>query len=101
MPKLITFDKMKNIKLIFELNINTNKISLTGDYYPAQLSLEGEAFSNGISYKLNDGIFLGPAREIKYTPQELYSFIRIKMGQEIADKIKDLYLAGINEDIST
>ncbi|MCP4988364.1 MAG: hypothetical protein GY928_20630 [Colwellia sp.] len=100
MAKTVLFNKMQNIKIIFELNANTDKMAQTGNFHIAKINLEGESVGNGIKHTVSVGTFLGAGQADKYTPKELHTAVKNLNGNIIANKLKDLYTAGIDEDIT-
>jgi len=106
MTKDITFRSIEHLagRIIFNYEVKTI-IPEEGDlveYYPVAIQFYCNAIGNGTANRrLESTITLGSKRELEYTPNEIYIRIKNKMGQDIADEIKDLYIEALNEDIST
>lgn len=69
-------------------------------YYIAVIAFQAKVKGEGIEMPSQVVIPLGALRSTKATPKEIYTAVKAKMGQDVADKIKEIYLNGINEDIS-
>ena len=69
-------------------------------YYPITIQFIGKATGEGINLPIQEIITIGTPSDTPATPKELYQLIKTKFGQAIANKIKDIYMNGIAEDIS-
>lgn len=101
MAKTISFDKMENVRVIFDFNVNTEKIAQTGDWHIAKIVVEGESVGEGRRHLIASSSFLGSAESDEFTPNEIYVAIQNLNRNWLANKIKDLYIEGVNTDIST
>lgn len=95
MPKDVTFDGMTGLegKVIFNYNDGS-------DYYVAAIRFQITAKGLNARRDLTTTIPFGSPSATKFTIQQIYTAVSNKMGQDVANEIKDLYLEGINEDIS-
>ena len=78
------------------------KDSQTGEpiYYPIVISFTAKAVGEEMTINVGDTIQIGQPQNLPATGKELYQLIKQKFGQVVADKIKNIYLEGISEDIS-
>jgi len=70
------------------------------DYYPGSLTVKGDASGDGVRKSISTTILLGNGRATPYTPRELYTRLTAAFSQQVADAFKDVYIAGIDDDIS-
>jgi len=69
-------------------------------FYPMALRFWGFPTGDGIKLRVTDFLLVGAPQDTPFAPKELYQVVKAKMGQKIADKIKNIYMVGINEDPS-
>jgi len=97
MAKEISLTEIRD--LVMQVCFNYKKES--GKYVPCMIFFSGKATGENVLVVVDETLSIGEERDKSYSPKEIYSFVKQKLGQEIADKIKNIYLTGINEDISS
>ena len=95
--KTLTVSEMRDVRGQILFNIRDDS---AGVYYPIVIEFGGFAEGDDISLRVNEVIAIGTPQATEFTPHEIYDVIKTKFGQTIADKLKSLYIKGINEDIS-
>jgi len=103
MAKQITFDTIARLggRILFNFEVASQDENGPPEYYPVALQFYCVAKGSGAAdRKMSTVIPLGVTRVTPYTPKEIYTRVSAKMGQDVADTIKDLYIEGIADDIS-
>jgi hypothetical protein len=76
----------------------------TGKYHAGSMQMIGIA-KNGVMKApvIMDMEYLGSEKDVPWTPHEIYTALTNynNFNTMLANKLKDLYVEGINEDIST
>jgi hypothetical protein len=101
MAKDYSLDKIKNLNGVIKLNYKTHE----GDppelkYYIVRLEWHGKAVNSGASKKSMVHINDGTPQDTEYTPKQIYQRVKTIFGNGIANKLKELYLDLIDDDIS-
>lgn len=98
--KAFTLTEVKDLFARIHFNQQVPLEDGTVKYYIAVVAFQAKVAGEGIQMPIQAIIPLGQLRDTPATPKEIYTAIKNKMGQDIADKIKEIYIDGINEDIS-
>lgn len=84
-------------RIFFNENVGTQD---EPEYYPITIQFVGRATGAGISLPVGEMIRIGGKQSDGHTPKELYTLLVNAFGQNAANKVKNIYINGINEDIS-
>lgn len=69
-------------------------------YYIIRIEFAGTGVNGGAIKSSTSGLNIGNSQITKFTPQEIYTKLKQSMGNAIANKLKDLYIDLIDDDIS-
>lgn len=69
-------------------------------YHVARLEWHARGVNGGAEKRGTDFINLGASQSTPFTPQEIYTAVKNNLGTVPANKLKDLYIELINDDIS-
>lgn len=99
--KQITLTEIKDFRFEGTINVpiqnpQTGKI----EYYPAGIVFYGFPSGEGVKLRAREDLAIGTARSTPYTMKEIYDLLVQKFGQVFADKVKNIWMNGIGEDIS-
>jgi len=101
MAKNYTLDSVENligrIKFNHQEGVDEDNNSL---YYIIRIEFVGRGVNGGAVKTSTEGLNIGNPQTEKFTPKEIYTKIQQSMGNAIANKLKDLYLDLIDDDIS-
>ena len=97
--KQFTLDTIENINGYIQFN-PTQNVNKQLKYYPMVIRFQAQAVGNDIRYDIGNFLVLGQPKDTRYTPQEIYQFLKNKVNPKVANKFKDIYLQGINADPS-
>ena len=93
--KPVDLTEIVRLKMVAQFNYDED-----GNYYPFRAVFSGSVSGEGVTGNRKAICLMGtPKSGSPYTPKELYQWLKLNMGQEMADALKDLYLE-IDEDIT-
>jgi len=102
MAKRIILTEISNLVIQIQLNVRGMKPDAKSEeivYFPAVVSIKGKAIGSDVALDIEDSLTLGEPKKTPFTPKEIYAMVKSKFGNEIAEKIKGIYLKGINEEL--
>lgn len=98
---ILTTIKKLRITILFMEDAFVYDSSRNKKYIKALVKISGKPFDTIVSGNLIEKtIEIGTQKDTPYTAKETYTFIVNNFGQAVANEVKDLYLEGIEEDIT-
>jgi len=94
--KQVTLTDVDNLRIIIEFNVWDSSAAA---YQPAVVIVRGNATDGEVQRGVTKILRIGQLGN-RLSPSQIYTAVKNNLGQAVANKVKELYLDGIGEDIS-